>query len=248
MKKLIEKSNVKVSNVRNVDLIQYFTNDYLKAYAENLEGIEPETLDWIDTFENESVFYDIGALSGPFSLYAAIKKQCKIFAFEPEAQNFAILEMNHFLNKKTITHPFVSLNFALSDKNEIGKLYMSRNDPGSTVKILDHPKIRMNEDMFEPGHIQYVVKQKLDNIIKEFNLPLPKYMKIDVDGSEEGVLKGAKGILAKDSIDSILIEILKPEDKSKHIVKFLEKFGYELTYKKQVEDYVGLYNCIFTKS
>jgi len=242
------ESNVKKSNVRNVDLIQYSTNDYLKPYAENLEEIEPETLDWIDGFESGAVFYDIGALSGPFSLYAAIKKHSKIFAFEPEAQNFAVLEMNHFLNNEEITQPFVSLNFALSDKNEIGKLYMSRNDPGSTVKILDQPKIRMNDDIFEPRHIQYVVKQKLDDVIKVFDLPLPKYMKIDVDGSEEGVLKGAKEILAKGSIDSMLVEILKPDDKSKHIVEFLERFDYKLVAKKQVEDYVGLYNCIFTKS
>jgi len=90
------ESDIKKANVRNVELIQYSTNDYLKEYAENLENIEPETLDWIDGFKDESVFYDIGALSGPFSLYASIKKNSRIFAFEPEAQNFAVLEMNHF--------------------------------------------------------------------------------------------------------------------------------------------------------
>jgi len=125
---------------------------------------------------------------------------------------------------------------------------MSKNDAGSTVKILNEPKIRMNDDIFEPKHIQYVVKQKLDDLIKLFNLPFPKYMKIDVDGSEEGVLKGAKKTLSKGTIDSILIEILKPDDKSKHIVELLESFSYELVEKKQVEDYVGLYNCIFIKS
>ena len=37
-------------------------------------GKETETLNWIDTFEDNSVFYDIGAHIGVFSVYGAIKK------------------------------------------------------------------------------------------------------------------------------------------------------------------------------
>jgi len=125
MKNRIEIKKVKI---RNVEIIQYIINGHLRNYAENLEKIEPKTLDWIDNFEKNSVFYDVGALSGPFSIYAALKTGVKVVAFEPEAQNFAALEMNHYLNRKRITHPIISLNIALSNLNELGKLYMSRND------------------------------------------------------------------------------------------------------------------------
>jgi len=244
MKNRIEIKKVKI---RNVEIIQYIINGHLRNYAENLEKIEPKTLDWIDNFEKNSVFYDVGALSGPFSIYAALKTGVKVVAFEPEAQNFAALEMNHYLNRKRITHPIISLNIALSNLNELGKLYMSRNDAGSTVKILDKPVIRMNEDIFEPGHIQYVLKNRLDDLIESYNLPLPDYIKIDVDGSEEGVLKGAKKTLSRKKVKSILIELLKPDGKSSHLVDDLQNLDFILESKEQVEDYVGLYNCIFKK-
>ena len=232
--------------VRNVKELQYVLNERLRDYAENLESIEPETLDWIDSFEKGAVFYDVGALSGPFSTYAAISADSKVVAFEPEAQNFAVLEMNHFLNRDKIRFPIISLNIALSDKSEIGKLYMARNVPGSTVKILDRPVIRMNEDIFQPGHVQYVIKEKLDDLIERYHLPKPNYIKIDVDGSEESILRGAKKTLSQ-NVNSLLIEILEPEGKSATIVKFLLDLGFKLYKKKQVEDYKGLFNCIFVK-
>jgi len=244
MKNRIEIKKVKI---RDVEIIQYIINGHLRNYAENLEKIEPKTLDWIDNFEENSVFYDVGALSGPFSIYAALKTRVKVVAFEPEAQNFAALEMNHYLNRKRITHPIISLNIALSNLNELGKLYMSRNDAGSTVKILDKPVIRMNEDIFEPGHIQYVLKNRLDDLIESFSLPFPDYIKIDVDGSEEGVLKGAKKTLSRKNVKSVLIELLEPDGKSSHLVDELQNLDFILGSKEQVEDYVGLYNCIFKK-
>lgn len=240
----IEIMDVKL---RDIQVVQYILNDRLRDYAENLEKIEPETLDWIDDFEKEMVFYDIGALSGPFSTYAAIKMGAKVIAFEPEAQNFAALEMNHFLNRTKIKHPIISLNIALSNKNEIGKLYMVRNVAGSTVKILDSPSRRMTGDLFEPGHIQYVMKEKLDDIIKRLNLPHPNYLKIDVDGAEKNVVYGAENTLKEKKVKSLLIELLDPNGKSLEIVTFLKSLGFNLSSKKQVEDYEGLYNCIFKR-
>lgn len=247
-KEIESRIEIKEIKIRGITVVQYILNDRLRDYAENLENIEPETLDWIDEFKTGMVFYDIGALSGPFTTYAAIKTGAKVVAFEPEAQNFAALEMNHYLNRSRISHPIISLNIALSNKNEIGKLYMVRNMAGSTVKILDRPSRRMTGELFEPGHIQYVIKERLDDVINRFNLPIPNYLKIDVDGAEKDVVYGSEKTLKDKNVKSLLIELLDPDGKSFEIVNFLKKLGFNLTEKKQVEDYEGLYNCIFRRA
>ena len=54
---------------------------------------EPETIRWIDSFEVEDSFLDIGANIGIYSLYAATKG-IKATCIEPDALNFALLNMN----------------------------------------------------------------------------------------------------------------------------------------------------------
>ena len=62
---------------------------------------EPDTLKWIDSFKNNSktVFWDIGANIGIFSIYAALKKNIKIFSFEPSFNNLSILGENISINQ-----------------------------------------------------------------------------------------------------------------------------------------------------
>ena len=45
-------------------------------------GCQIGTLDWIDSIEKGSVFWDIGANVGLYGIYAAIKKDCIVYAFE----------------------------------------------------------------------------------------------------------------------------------------------------------------------
>jgi FkbM family methyltransferase len=85
---------------------------------------------------------------------------------------------------------------------------------GSTVKILDRPSRRMTGELFEPGHIQYVIKERLDDVINRFNLPIPNYLKIDVDGAEKDVVYGSEKTLKDKNVKSLLIELLDPDGKS----------------------------------
>lgn len=232
--------------IRNIEINQFVNNYYLRHYANNLETLEPETLDWIDSFEKNSVFYDIGASAGFFSLYAALKINCHIIAFEPDAQNFSILDKNHYLNKENILNPFMSFNIALGNKNEISKLYMFRYEAGAAMKILDKPKKRLEQNTFEPAHIQYVIQERLDDFVSNYKLPIPDYLKIDVDGSEHKIIEGSQRLLSNQKIKSILIEIEENDDhlKTIHIIK---KFGFNIKAKYQVEHYKELFNYHFVR-
>ena len=61
---------------------------------------EPETLEWIDSFEKEGlIFWDIGANIGLYSIYNSLKnKNSTTFAFEPSTSNLRILTRNISIN------------------------------------------------------------------------------------------------------------------------------------------------------
>jgi predicted RNA methylase len=60
---------------------------------------EPETLDWIDALPESAIVWDIGANIGIYSVYAAMKRGARVFAFEPSVFNLEILARNIDLNK-----------------------------------------------------------------------------------------------------------------------------------------------------
>src|SRR3990172_115673 len=85
--------------------------------AELIASKEPETLEWIDSFADSAVLFDIGANIGVFSLYAALHRNCDVYAFEPEAKNYACLNKNIFLNK--LGRRVRALNVALHNRTTI---------------------------------------------------------------------------------------------------------------------------------
>ena len=65
--------------------ISRLTNYRYKTFSSK----EPDTLDWIDTFSDGSIFWDIGANIGLYSIYAGKTiKDIKIYSFEPSYFKF----------------------------------------------------------------------------------------------------------------------------------------------------------------
>ena len=83
--------------------LKFFTpNETNKWRVDTLFLKEPETLEWIDTFDNnkEFIFWDIGANIGLYSIYASIKhKNVSVVSFEPSTSNLRILSRNVSINK-----------------------------------------------------------------------------------------------------------------------------------------------------
>lgn len=68
--------------------------------AKLLLETEPETIRWVDSFDEDSVFWDIGANIGIYSLYASkVKKNIKCFSFEPFSANYFLLNKNIEINR-----------------------------------------------------------------------------------------------------------------------------------------------------
>ena len=238
--------------IRDLKLLQYAPTEILRTTASLINELEPETLDWLDGIEEQSCVFDVGASNGMYAHYAAAKRSARSVSFEPEAQNFATLEMNSYLNKDLFQHQPIALCMALSDTESLGRIFCARYGAGFHMKILDRP-FRVNETSpFVPAHVQSVIELPLDLAIERYALPTPAYLKIDVDGAEERVLLGAKGALTSRSLRSLMIELSEIEGTAVRANAFLESIGFRLKERFPVRHarggfYDGLFNCVFEK-
>ncbi len=236
--------------VRGTTIRFAVSNPRLRVWAQRFEEIEPELLDLIDQMPMHSVFFDLGASIGLFSLYAALRRRAHVYAFEPEAQNYATLELNHFLNRHALGEPLNSFNVAIGASAGVGRIHTRVYGAGEHVKILDQPVTQDTNEAFEPVHVQTVLKMPLDRLIGEFHLPQPAVMKIDVDGSEGAVLAGARETIANPILNTVFIELTGRTQVEE--ANFLVQRGFRLAAKIPVVRlrggvYPDLFNCTFRR-
>lgn len=185
--------------------LNFVTPTALTKYrAVTFASKEPETLLWIEGIPEGSVLMDVGANVGIFSVYAALARNCKVYAIEPSLLNLDILLRNIVNNR--VAKLVTVIPLALSDADAVQTMFMSRqgftwggahNSIGKNIgqdgQPLDTP--------IESSQLSITI----DSLISQFQLDDPNYLKIDVDGLELLVLKGASNALKK--VDSILIEV-----------------------------------------
>ena len=143
-------------------------------------------------------------------------------------------------------------NIAISNKLMKEKMYIRRYRAGDHNKILGAPELRDTEEFFEPEHIQSIICFSLDEIIRLLKLPIPKYLKIDVDGAERDILKGGEKTLSGGAVKEIFIELNESSSNGEYEkTRFLlEDYGFKETSRYPVKHmrggiYPGLYNIIF---
>lgn len=227
-------------------------NSLLRELANSAAQSEPETLDWLRTGRPGEVLYDVGASNGIYALFAAIVGALQVYAFEPEAQNYATLEMNRHLNAASIGDRLHALSAAVSDRVGTQKIYCARYGAGYHMKILGKP-VRVNETKsFEAAHVQSVLTVALDDLVSLLHLPIPNLLKIDVDGAEAEVIGAGKALLRNPALRTAMIELVEPKGKSASIVSELADAGLNLVAAHPVRHlrgghYEGLFNCVFER-
>ncbi|MDC2974922.1 FkbM family methyltransferase [Prochlorococcus sp. AH-736-K09] len=195
---------------------------------------EPETIDWINSFEENSIFWDIGANIGMFSLYAAIKKNANVFSFEPSVFNLETLTKNIQINN--LSDQITLIPNPISDKSGPNMMKYSNLEVGGALSVF-------KENFGYDGlPIDYCYKYSvtgitLDEAHETLSIPLPKYIKIDVDGLEHLILKGSKKVLQ--NIESILIETNKNFlSQYEEITRILKENKFTLRYSALRDDLI----------
>ena len=198
------KKKIRVIVHQNVELKLFVPDELNDWRAITFSSKEPETLAWIDTFEKSSVFWDVGANIGLYSLYAAQKKSCKVVAIEPSIFNLEILAKNIALNKAERLVTIFPI--ALTNQNSQGLFSMSSDEVGGALstfgKEYGYDGKRLDFKFQFQG-----IGMRMDNAVDLWGLDQPDYVKVDVDGIEHLVLEGFGEKLKK--VKSLLIEVNK---------------------------------------
>lgn len=196
---------------------------------------EPDTLHWIDTFKPDDFFIDIGANMGMYSLYAAFFRGVKVYAFEPEALNSALLNKNIFLNK--VQHKIKAYSIALSDQIALDELHISYFGEGNACHNFKN-KLDCKHQAFEPHFSQGCFSLTLDELVQKKFIPLPQHIKIDVDGSEDKIIKGAQKTLQHPDVKSVLIELNTHLLSHKNIIPFMVENHFTFS-QAQIDAHIG---------
>jgi FkbM family methyltransferase len=221
--------------------------------AETLLSKEPETIEWINGFAPGSVFWDVGANVGVYSLYAARKGGIRVLAFEPSAVNYHILSKNIEINKMD---PVISgFCIAFSDASEIGYLNMSNTTPGGALSCFGQSQetYTICGKDYDVSFNQGMIGFSIDDFIERFSPPFPNYLKIDVDSIEDRIIAGAAKTVMNDKLRSVLIELDTDEkDYRNKVVSTLENAGLKLVADRHERTYdhgmfSSIYNHIFVR-
>ncbi len=137
------------------------------------------------------LFVDVGANAGSYTLLAAGWCGATVVAVEPSADAFARLETNvrsNGLDTRVELH-----RCAVVDRNAS---VLFRTDSDTTNHIVRDPEA-------EQGEIVEVPLRTLDDVLGERS---PALMKIDVEGEELSVLRGASRVLRDGNLRAVLVE------------------------------------------
>ena len=94
-----------------------------KYRVDSIYTKEPCTLRWIAGFSENDILVDVGANVGMYSIWAAATRGVKVFAFEPEAQNYALLNRNIQVNK--LQNKITAFCAGLMDRRSLTALHMA---------------------------------------------------------------------------------------------------------------------------
>lgn len=187
---------------------------------------EPETVAWIESFVKPGdTFYDIGANVGAYSFvaWAVAGEKSKIFAFEPGAPTFAALKKNIELNNAS--NSITAYKIACTDKTGTFTFHYRSKKPGDASHALTKEG-ELPDEKFKAAAREEIKGFAVDDFIVQSRLSRPNHIKIDVDGSELAVIRGAVGTLKYPGLRSILIEIDEKRAEAGEIMTILENAGF----------------------
>jgi FkbM family methyltransferase len=223
-------TSVKHTSSRNNAVELKFLNPNSTSLNRSLtfSSKEPETLIWLEQYGGGTLF-DIGANIGIYSCYHSLESGGDSFAFEPSVLNLELLAKNISLNAieqkvRIIPNPLDEYcsfaTFQLSSMEYAGSSSTFRTGvtwDGSEIKpVLNYTTLGLSiNQMFEFG----LLMQK------------PTLMKIDVDGTEDSILKGATCVLEDPTLRSVLIEVNeKLQIQCSNISQLMQNFGFQLSH------------------
>ena len=179
---------------------------------------------WLNDLQIKTII-DVGANEGQFAdNFIKIFPDAIIFSFEPLHETFKILEKKFEANQR-----IKLFNYACGEVEQETFIYHNDFSPSSSLlEITD-----LHKDAFPfTAHVkkEKITIKRLDDVMKNIVIESKLLLKIDVQGYEMSVLKGAEETLAKSDIiiiETSFQELYKNQPMFKDIYEFLSKYNFD---------------------
>lgn len=171
---------------------------------------------YVDIFNTKTdmVVIDVGANCGVVTQF--MRDYCKkLYAIEPSSEHFEALKKNKEFNEWDNVELF---KVAVADKD--GEMTLYHHDTNRTCHSLTHNYTKTK------GYDSEKVKTvALDTFFKENKIEKCDFMKFDVEGAEDLILRSDSFKRAADKIPSIEVEFHHPD--WRELVKYMMELGYK---------------------
>lgn len=171
--------------------------------AANLKLGYLDSLELLELIKKEDfeprVIYDVGANIGTWTLLAkSFFPDAAVHAFEPLPEHLTKLNSNTDRLTQIATHPF-----CLGNENKNAVINVSSFSDSSSM--LDATPLEFEQFGIKKAAEQTVTVKRVDDLIEQGVLPVPDLIKLDVQGFELEVLKGADKYI--DQVSYLIVEV-----------------------------------------
>jgi FkbM family methyltransferase len=198
---------------------QYQINlkDYITRQLYVLGCFEPSITNLIRALvHKDHVVLDIGANIGYFTMLASkcAGPQGKVFAFEPDPRNYALLKRHRDTNSCANVR---IEEIAISDENGSASLnlYDESEENAGTSSITSFNN--------QQRKVVVVKTMTLDSYIKQIRGNI-RLIKIDIEGAEVGAIRGCVETIQKSKVNFFLLELHLDRLSKKNVSEILETF------------------------
>jgi len=175
------------------------------------------------------VILDIGANIGTASIPICAENGCELIAIEASKPNAALLLQNAALNQVRIRPHILALT-APEDAGQFIPLYLRDGNRGANSLLKDWAPSAAGQ------HSEIVFTQTLDDLLSdEATIGRIKIVKIDVEGAEWAVLRGARNFLAHNRAPILMEYRFDAMDE-----RLSKDFGHLLEFMVESYDVCGL--------
>tara|TARA_B100000989_G_C19525750_1_gene466774 strand:+ start:713 stop:1576 length:864 start_codon:yes stop_codon:yes gene_type:complete len=255
-KEFLEEKSYRIISINNKKIVFFTPNSITKWRVKTFFTKEPETLEWVDGFDNKEkiIFWDVGANIGLYSIYAALKfDNIDITAFEPSTSNLRILSRN--ISENNLNDKIKINQLPLTDKNnKFLEMQESEFIEGYSMNTFGE-NLDFEGNSFVSKNKYKILGTSMDYLIENKILEIPNYIKIDVDGIEHLILKGGRNFLKDKRIKSVQVEMNEVfKDQYEEVMNIMKNSNFRLKHKEHNDEmeksskFNKIYNFVFLKN
>jgi len=175
--KYLIKPKKAIKSIYGIYLTPAFSDVTFKYYLKGTYGLFLSNL--ISNIDRDTIFVDIGANQGLYSVLAGKNKNIKqVVSFEPSAKTAKLLRSNIKLNK---VNNCTVIEKGISDKAGVLHLNISEGHSGKNT----FRQLKNNDDSSQSETVEIISHKEIDKLIPDHRR---HFVKIDVEGHEEIVI------------------------------------------------------------